>query len=526
MTDEGARGGRRSIKLQEAVRTRASSAVSRSLRTARGCSPSHALGELLSAVDLKRPAKVAREVDAAGRGVHVPGVAGRQDAVRLPLGRREGPPVRRRDARAARRDRGRRAPERHGAVEGRRPPLRGLRQHERRLGGRPRGAHGAGADLDRARSGRAARHHAERASASPRTAAPCSWPTPTTTRSPSWTSRRPGASAVARLHPHRLVPHGGAVQPRRQADLRAERQGPDLGGEPARQRSRGSRGARGSTSASCCRARSPSCRCPDDEALAAVHRAPSTALTPYTAAGRLAPAGAPKGSPIPARVGGKSPIKYVFYVIRENRTYDQILGDMKAGNGDPNLCLFGEEVTPNAHALARDFVLLDNFYVNAEVSYDGHAYSTGAYATDFVEKVWPMNYAGRGGDYLVEGERRAAQRLRQRRGPPRTATSGTPPSAPGSSVRSYGEFAHKNKETGKAAGRPVAGARGAGRAGLSAVGPRDSGQPAGRLWLAGVPRVRGETDARAGTGCRGCRSSASAATTRRAPAPARRRRAR
>ncbi|HYT32772.1 MAG TPA: alkaline phosphatase family protein, partial [Thermoanaerobaculia bacterium] len=109
------------------------------------------------------------------------------------------------------------------------------------------------------------------------------------------------------------------------------------------------------------------------------------------------------GSPIPARVGGRSPIRHVFYVIRENRTYDQILGDMPEGNGDPNLCLFGEDVTPNAHALAREFVLLDNFYVDAEVSYDGHAFSTGAYATDAVEKIWPMNYGSRGGRYLSEG---------------------------------------------------------------------------------------------------------------------------
>jgi YVTN family beta-propeller protein len=148
---------------------------------------------------------------------------------------------------------------------------------------------------------------------------------------------------------------------------------------------------------------------PDDKALAAYTRTVYR-VTPYTAAGRLAPAGARKGSPIPARVGGASPIKHVFYVIRENRTYDQILGDLERGNGDPNLCLFGEEVTPNAHALAREFVLFDNFYVNAEVSYAGHAYSTAAYANDFVQKVWPMNYAQRGGDYLSEGggERRNA----------------------------------------------------------------------------------------------------------------------
>src|SRR3954470_5084297 len=103
-------------------------------------------------------------------------------------------------------------------------------------------------------------------------------------------------------------------------------------------------------------------------------------LTPYTAASRLMPKGVPAGSPIPRKVGAKSPIKYVFYVIRENRTYDQLLGDLPQGNGDPNLCLFGEDVTTNAHALAREFVLFDNFYVNAEVSYDGHAYSMGAYA--------------------------------------------------------------------------------------------------------------------------------------------------
>ncbi|HEX5854939.1 MAG TPA: hypothetical protein VFZ57_04910, partial [Thermoanaerobaculia bacterium] len=128
------------------------------------------------------------------------------------------------------------------------------------------------------------------------------------------------------------------------------------------------------------------------------------AVTPYSDAVRLRPARAPAASPIPRKVGGASPIKHVFYIIRENRTYDQILGDMPEGNGDPNLCLFGEDVTPNAHALAREFALFDNFYVNAEVSYDGHAYSTGAIATDVVEKIWPLNYGERGGVYLSEGE--------------------------------------------------------------------------------------------------------------------------
>src|SRR5262249_6107816 len=111
-------------------------------------------------------------------------------------------------------------------------------------------------------------------------------------------------------------------------------------------------------------------------------------LTPYTDATRLAPAAAPAASPVPRRVGDPSPIKHVFYVIRENRTYDQVLGDLPHGNGDPSLTLFGEDTTPNAHAIAQAFTTFDNFYVNAEVSYDGHAYSTGAIANDFVEKMW------------------------------------------------------------------------------------------------------------------------------------------
>ena len=86
-------------------------------------------------------------------------------------------------------------------------------------------------------------------------------------------------------------------------------------------------------------------------------------------------------------------IKYCFYIIKENRTYDQVLGDMSQGNGDTNLCLFPEEITPNHHQLARDFVLLDNFYADAEVSADGHEWSMGAYASEFVEKIWPLQYA-------------------------------------------------------------------------------------------------------------------------------------
>ena len=98
------------------------------------------------------------------------------------------------------------------------------------------------------------------------------------------------------------------------------------------------------------------------------------------------------GSPIPSGSGSKSPITHVIYVVKENRTYDQVFGDMPEGRGDPTLCLFPEPVTPNHHALARQFVLLDNFYVESEVSADGHEWSMGAYATDFVERHWPLSY--------------------------------------------------------------------------------------------------------------------------------------
>ena len=115
-----------------------------------------------------------------------------------------------------------------------------------------------------------------------------------------------------------------------------------------------------------------------------------------------------EGNPIPQKPGQASPIKHVFYIIKENRTYDQVLGDLKEGNGDPSLVLFGEKYTPNQHKLAMDFVLLDNFYVDGEVSADGHNWSMGAYATDYLEKNWVTSYGGRGGEYDAEGTRKIA----------------------------------------------------------------------------------------------------------------------
>jgi len=105
---------------------------------------------------------------------------------------------------------------------------------------------------------------------------------------------------------------------------------------------------------------------------------------------------------IPDRPGDPCPIKYVLYIILENRTYDQVYGDFKdangkaAGNGAPSLVMYGEPVTPNRHQLARDYTLLDNLYVNGEVSVDGHSWCDAAIATEFNERRWIMSYSGHG----------------------------------------------------------------------------------------------------------------------------------
>ncbi|MES1217549.1 MAG: alkaline phosphatase family protein, partial [Bacteroidota bacterium] len=131
------------------------------------------------------------------------------------------------------------------------------------------------------------------------------------------------------------------------------------------------------------------------------------ANTPYNKEKELQSPGE-AGNPIPVKIGDTSPIKHVFYIIKENRTYDQVLSDIREGNGDTSLLLFGEKITPNLHALAKEFVLLDNFYVDAEVSADGHNWSMGGYANDYLEKTWPTSYGGRGGVYDAEGNREIA----------------------------------------------------------------------------------------------------------------------
>jgi DNA-binding beta-propeller fold protein YncE len=91
---------------------------------------------------------------------------------------------------------------------------------------------------------------------------------------------------------------------------------------------------------------------------------------------------------------GNNPIRHVIYILRENRTYDQILGDLPVGDGDPSLTMYGAQITPNAHKLALQFGVLDNFYDSGEVSASGHLWSDGAATSDYVEKIWPPLYRG------------------------------------------------------------------------------------------------------------------------------------
>jgi YVTN family beta-propeller protein len=108
----------------------------------------------------------------------------------------------------------------------------------------------------------------------------------------------------------------------------------------------------------------------------------------YSLAGLERPRPDAKPVPIPLRHGEPSVFKHVLYIIKENRTYDQVFGDMPEGNGDPNLVMFGEAVTPNHHALAREFTLLDNFYCSGVLSADGHSWTDSAYVTDYLEKAF------------------------------------------------------------------------------------------------------------------------------------------
>jgi hypothetical protein len=124
----------------------------------------------------------------------------------------------------------------------------------------------------------------------------------------------------------------------------------------------------------------------------------------YSLAGLEKPRSDIKPVPVPERHGEPSVFEHVFYVIKENRTYDQVFGDLKGGKGDSNLVMFGEKVTPNFHALARQFTLFDNFYCSGVLSADGHSWTNAAYVTDYLERsfgTFTRSYPYEGSDPLA-----------------------------------------------------------------------------------------------------------------------------
>jgi YVTN family beta-propeller protein len=121
-------------------------------------------------------------------------------------------------------------------------------------------------------------------------------------------------------------------------------------------------------------------------------------------AGREEPRQSAKPKPVPDRIGEPSVFKHVVYIIKENRTYDQVLGDMKQGDGDPGICIYGADITPNTHKLSEEFLLLDNFHVSGKCSAEGHQWTDAAIVTDYIEKnmrAWFRSYAHVQTDALV-----------------------------------------------------------------------------------------------------------------------------
>jgi YVTN family beta-propeller protein len=154
---------------------------------------------------------------------------------------------------------------------------------------------------------------------------------------------------------------------------------------------------------------------------------------PLLAQAKLPPRNNRIAQPVPERVGEPGVFQHVVYIIKENRTYDQILGDVKAGNGDAGLCNFGRRVTPNEHKLVRDFVLLDNTYCCGMVSADGHQWTDSALATDYIEREfsgWPRSYPFGGEDALALSP---------------TGCIWDDALAHGKTVRDYGEFTWTHK---------------------------------------------------------------------------------
>jgi DNA-binding beta-propeller fold protein YncE len=149
-----------------------------------------------------------------------------------------------------------------------------------------------------------------------------------------------------------------------------------------------------------------------------------------------------------AGTGAYPPFEHVIYVIKENRTYDQVFGDLPQGDGDTSLVFFPRAMSPNHHALAERFGLFDRFFVNAEVSADGHNWSMAAYATDYTEKTLQQNYSSRGRSYDFQGENRGVR-------PPEGEDAAEPAQGylwdlarkRGISFRNFGEFVSERGES-------------------------------------------------------------------------------
>jgi YVTN family beta-propeller protein len=177
-------------------------------------------------------------------------------------------------------------------------------------------------------------------------------------------------------------------------------------------------------------------------ALPAAAFAPGAGLAALGA--RVARANGWDAPAAPARAArGYPPFRHVVYVIKENRTYDQLFGDLPAGDGDTSLVFFPRAVSPNHHALAERFGLYDRFFVNAEVSPDGHNWSTAAYTTDYLQKTVPSHYSGRGRSYDYEGTNRgetAADVPEDDAAEPAAGYLWDLARAAGTTFRNYGEF--------------------------------------------------------------------------------------
>jgi YVTN family beta-propeller protein len=140
-----------------------------------------------------------------------------------------------------------------------------------------------------------------------------------------------------------------------------------------------------------------------DEAQLAKYTDQVVANNGFNEGSKVRTAGAPQEHVIPLRSGDPTPIKHVIYVIKENRTFDQVFGSLGKGNGDASINLFGDESAPNQRALEKQFVTLDNFFSDAEVSADGWNWAVGAYANSYVQHAWPQNYGGQNRPYDFEG---------------------------------------------------------------------------------------------------------------------------